>query len=518
MRIADERGFHMPKTLFGTSEKSNFILNLDLDRYRAFCAKMLLIAFWASAISMGINQMTYSVNGRLAEMAQAGGFSTVLALITIALRSVATVFSICGVFVIITMVVGLVRKQVTKRSAVPYCIILASLLWAVYSLFHSFDYKTSLLGLDGRDEGWFALVMYGGFFFLGTMLRRKEFVQKLFDGLMIFGIVQCVWGILQAQPFFKFPTEYRLIEPMSFYNMCVPSGLTDNPITFAMLLGLLLAVAIPTAICADEKKRRVIALVCTGLSLLMVFKTQTIAGLIAGISAVLFALILWAVRRKNMKGKAWVMPVLTVCAAALSVCWVCFSPSINGSYKSSEENPLANGYRLLDGGIIWDDSAYRLSTSGIYNRNLTDVDITDPISVLSYCWSEGVRVIGLYPLDGTGPDNFCFTQMHSSMELVENVNNIDRPYNDLLFIAATRGVISLVLHIALIAACFVLAWQRKKQHGSWLTLAACAAAVIYTLSSLVGISVLTAAPVFWGLLGVLAAEPIAEKVKKSKKQ
>jgi hypothetical protein len=438
--------------------------------------------------------------------------------VTIALRSVATVFSIGGVFVIITMIVGIMRKQFTKRSAVPYCIILASLLWAVYSLLHSFDYKTSLFGLDGRDEGWFALVMYGGFFFLGTMLRRKEYMEKLYNGLMIFGIVQCVWGLLQAQPFFDFPTEYHVIEPMSYYNMHLPSGMTDSPITFAMLLGLLLAVSIPTAICSGDKKRRVLAAVCTGLSLLMVFKTQTIAGLIVGIAAVLFGLVFWAVRKKEIKGKAWVMPAVTVGAALLSVCWVWFSPSINGSYKSTKEAMLENGYVLCDGGIVWDDSAFRLSTSGIYNRNyIEDVDIYDPVSVLRYCWSEGVRVIGLYPLDGTGPDNFCYTQLHTSMELADNMNNVDRPYNNLLFIAATRGVISLVLHIALIGVCFVLAWQRKKQHGSWQTLAACAAVVIYTLSSLVGISVLSVAPVFWALLGVLAAEPLEEKAKKSKK-
>ena len=509
----------MPKTIFGTSEKSNFILNLDLDRYRAFCVKMLLIAFWATAASMGLNQLTYSVNGRLAEMAQEGGFATVLALVTIALRSIATVFSICGVFVVITMIVGIMRKQATKRTTATYCIVLASLLWAVYSMFHSFNIKTSLFGMDGRDEGWFALVMYGGFFFLGTMLRRKENTEKLFGGLMIFGIVQCAWGILQAQPFFEFPSEFRRVEPLMMQDLRLPTGLTDNPITYAMLLGLMLAVSIPAAVCSDEKKHRTLGTVCSGLSLLMVFKTHTVAGLIVGIAAVLFALILWAVKRKNIKGKAWLMPVVTIGAAALSVCWVCFSPSINGSKMTSNDEPLSNGYALYDGGIVWDDSFYRLSTSGPFNRHKDEsLDINDPFSILGYCWSEGVRVIGLYPLDGTGPDNWRYTQLHVSMELMENENNIDRPYNDLLFIAATRGVISLVLHIILLGTCLVMAWHRKKQHGSWYTLAACAAVIIYTLSSLVGISVLTVAPIFWALLGTVAAEPLAEKVKKSKKQ
>ena len=43
--------------------------------------------------------------------------------------------------------------------------------------------------------------------------------------------------------------------------------------------------------------------------------------------------------------------------------------------------------------------------------------------------------------------------------------------------------------------------------------AAGGAVLLYTLSSLVGISVLTVAPVFWVLLGTLAAEPLAGSVQ-----
>lgn len=510
MRIADERGFFMPKTIFGTSDKSNFILNLDLDRYRAFCAKLLMIVLWATAAAMGINQLTYSVNSRLADMVAEGGFGAVLAMVLIGLRSVAMVFSIGGVFVMIAVIVGLMRKQFTKHSAVPYCIILASLSWAVYSLLHSFDYKTSLFGLDGRDEGWFALVMYGGFFYIGSMLRRREQREKLLGSLMIFGIVQCAWGFLQAQPFFAFPSSYQMIDPLLYQDLRLPCGLTDSPITFAMLLALLLAVSIPTAAFAENKKYRVSALICTGCSMLMVFKTQTVAGLIAGIGALVFALVLFAVKHKNIAGKKALLPVVLLGSAVLSFGWAFFSPAINGAYRTYDEQPLENGYTLYDGGIIWDDSSYRLSTSGFYNRSTAEnLDINDPVSALRYCWNEGIRVIGLYPLDGTGPDNFCFTQLHSSMNLTQNPNNVDRPYNDLLFIAATRGIPSLVLHIVLLGVCLVKAWKRRKSAG-WTLLAGGAAVVLYTLCSLVGISVLTVAPLFWLLLGTLAAEPIEQ--------
>ena len=503
----------MPKTIFGTTEKSNFILNLDLDRYRAFCAKLLIWVLWATGAAMAINQMTFTFNSRLNDMMHGGGFASVLSFCLIGLRSVAMIFSIGGVLVMIASVVGLMRMQWTKRTAPAYIMIAASLAWAVYSYLHSFDYKTSLFGLDGRDEGWFSLLMYGGFFFLGSMLRRDQNKEKLIGGILAFGIAQCVWGLLQAQPFFSFPNEYKLLEPISVQNLLLPCGLTDSPITFAMMLALLMAVSVPAAVCAENKTNRILGMVCAGGLMLLVFKTQCVAGLIAGIGGLLFGLGFCAVKRKQSKSKAWITPAVLLGAAALSFCWVYFSPSINGTFRTYEDNKtLDNGFVLYDGGIIWDDSAFRLSTSGRYSKQYAEnLDIDDPVSVYSYCWGEGLRVTGLYPLEGTGPDNFCFTQLHTSMTLASNLNNIDRPYNEVLFIAATRGIIAAVLHIVLIGFCLILAWKRRKQHGSWMTAAGAGAAVLYLLCSMVGISVLTVAPLFWLLLGTVAAEPVTDK-------
>ena len=509
----------MAKTIFGTSSKSNFILNMDLDKYRRFCAKLLLAVFWIVACSAAVYQLTYQVNSRLAEMAGEGGFATVFSALLIMLRSTASIFSVGGVLMIIVMIIGMMRLQFTRQTALPYLLLAASLGWAAISMFHAFDMDCALFGQDGRDEGWVTLMMYAAFFFVGSMLRRRENLCILLRGLLIFGIAQNLWALLQMQPFFNFPNYYAFIEPMSYQNMRLPSGLTDSPVTFAMLLAMLLALAIPAAICAEKRSTRVLAAVCAVLSMLSALKTQTIAGIIACIGGLLIAAGFGIARRKSAGRRAAVILALVLAAAVCAGIWVYFTPSVNGAYRNSDGSALENGFVLCDGGIIWDDANYRLSTSGPYSRDDAaehGFNVYDAGASLRYCWSEGIRVIRLYPVLGTGPDNFSFSQLRRSMMLQANLNSVDRPYNDLLFIGATRGVLSMLLHIALLAVCAVLALKNRRAGYGWLLPAFGCAAALYTVTSNVGISVLTAAPVFWCILGVLAGEPLREAVKQEK--
>ncbi len=556
MRIAAESDI-MAKTIFGTSEKSNFILNMDLDKYRHACGKLMLILLWAVGISQGINQLTYSANSSLADMVEAGGGGMVFALLMIMLRTVAIIFSVAGVFAIITVVIGLMRKQVTKSAAVPYILLAAMLGWAAVSLFHSYDYKTSFFGQDGRDEGWLALLIYAALFYLGTMLRRKGDREYFLRGILNFGIVQGVWGFFQALPIIDYIapekglSAYRNIDPLSYWNVRLPAGLTDSPITYAMLLAMLAAIAIPAAFRAEEKSTRIRAVICGGLAVLMSFRTQTVAGLIAGCGAILLTVILFAVMHRQAQGKAFVLPLTVAAAAVCAVGWSYAAPGINHMYyhpdKAVTEEPeaglsfsarediendiiLPNGFQirdrkggmhpaLYDGGIVWDDGGYRLSTAGAYaEQQLDGFSAYDAADVLRYCREQGFRAIKIDPLLGVGPDNFYFTQLRTSMNITANANAVDRPYNDLIYIAATRGVPSLLMHLALLILCLVLAWKQRKVLKSWTLPAAGGAVLLYTAASMTGISVLTVAPMFWCLLGMLAAEPIAEPVKAAKQE
>jgi len=564
MRISVEEWYYMAKTIFGTTEKSNFILNMDLDWYRKKCVSLILLILWATACSAGINQLTDAANTSLNESVRSGGIGALFALLLVGLRSVATVFSVGGVLALIFAVIGLMRQQWTKRTGVLYGITGVSLVWAIISMVFAYDYSTAVFGLDGRDEGWIALLMYGGLFFLGTMLRQKGNREKFFNGILLFGIVQCLWGILQALPFLDYlnPNKglnpYRNSDPLLIWNIRLPSGLTDSPITFAMLLAMLLAVSIPAAIMAESKKTRIRGTVCAVLSMMIVFKTQTIAGLAAGFGAVLFMILVLIVGRKSVKGGRIAVPLVVLISAGMSVGWVYMTPSVNHVYyrpqkqsiQAPEDGLAMNAWEtdngdselpnslyfpqvndqtkekklpaLYDGGIIWDDGFYRLSTAGPYLREESEFNIYDAASALAYANEKGWAAVKIDPLFGVGPDNMHFTQLHKNMVISSHKNLVDRPYNDLIYIAATRGIPSLVLHVVLLALCAVFAWRNRKRMPGWMFAASLGAVVLYTVASMFGISVLTVAPLFWVMLGVLAGEPLenaaSEKTAETKSE
>ena len=72
------------------------------------------------------------------------------------------------------------------------------------------------------------------------------------------------------------------------------------------------------------------------------------------------------------------------------------------------------------------------------------------------------------------------------------------------------------MHIALIAVCFVLLWKRRNTMKIWVRVSAACAVLVYCAAAFTGMSVLSVAPVFWMLLGILAADPMPEPVKQVK--
>lgn len=504
----------MAKTLFGSSEKSNFILNMDLDRYRNACAKLMLIMLWVTAGAQGINQLTYRANAHFTDMIAAGGGALFIGLLGVMLRSVAALFSVMGVLVLIFAVIGLMRKQIRKSAAVPYGLLLGMLLWAAASLYCSYDRSVAFFGQDGRDEGWFALLIYAALFYLGSQLRRREQQESLLRGVMIFGIVQGVWGILQALPFGGFASQYVMLEPLLYDNLRLPSGMTDSPVTYAVLLGMLGCLSVPAELRADQKKTRICAVICRCLTLIMALKTQTVAGIIAAVCIAVMTLAFLFIGRKNAGKKAVMMPALLLGTVLLGGLWTYFTPAVNGAYNTADDSKLPNGFALYDGGIVWDDGYYRLGTAGAYSpqyaQEKSQFEVRDAGSVLAYCRAQGIAAVKIDPLLGVGPDNFYFTQLHRSYQISENPNAIDRPYNDYLYVAATRGIPSLIAQAWLVLWCLALAWKRRKQSGGWGWISAAGAVVSYALTMTAGISVLTAAPLFWIMLGTLAAEPVGD--------
>ncbi len=496
------------KTLFHSTEKSNFILNLRPETLWRWMTVLTGILIWILAASSIVTELTESVSNDLANLQQDGGFGGIIATLLLAMRSESAMFSICGVAALILILIPFLKSLYTKEQMLPALLCGGIALWGAVSLFFSFDldgYQTPFYGLDGRDEGLLAIIFYLSFFLLGTCLGGKGHTRKICDMLTAFGAVQCFFGILQCLPI-GFPSQYRDLMPALTFRVFLPSGLAGSPISFAMLLTMLSGVALYGMLMDERKLRRGCYTAALCVYCVMLLKTQCIAGWL-GAAAVAFAASAAALRRKKTAphalrklGLVWIS---CLCGLVLTIT----APLINGTTKRDTTTKhdtvaVSPGIYFYDGSIFWEDGSYRLSTAGVYQVN-DQFEASSVIDSYSYLWGTAADLIARYPLVGTGPDCYTYSQMTESYLVQQNYNICDRPYNAALYLAATRGIPSLLLVLALIAAALRRGGQIcSREQENWQCRACIAGAAGFLLTALFGLSTITVTPFFWLLLGI----------------
>lgn len=472
----------MPKTIFGTTEKSNFILNMPTTRYWKYNL-CILIGFM---VLMPVLSVPLE-------------FFRVYSVPVIAL-------AVAGVAAIVYTVIGFMKSVTPRHLWITAGLFGAMVVWGYVSLMNSFcggdpyNYNVATFGADGRGEGLLSILFYGCFFMLGAQLGTDENRRKLLNAAFWMGLVECAWGLLQALPI-GFPSYYRNLEPLLLFDVFLPSGLTGSPIFLATLLVMLSFPAILSAAFTEEKKPRVFYLISAAAFCLTAVRTQTLIGL-AGTAVSIAAALLYILWKKA--GKRGVTVAVTALAAfAVGIGWCFAAPALNGTVYSSGET--ISGYRLYDGAIMWEDSSYRLTASGYYvpsyeeNPNGT-FDMESLSDTYRYLWSSTAKIAGEYPLVGAGPDSLVYPQLYQSITITSNPNTFDRAYNFYLHTWATLGLPMLILMIAVLV--FTLAHGgRASAYGGWLQTAILGSVVLYLLTMIIGASAITVAPVFWMLAG-----------------
>lgn len=473
----------MPKTIFNTTEKSNFILNMKIGEYQGFLVKILLGWMLLSTL--------FCIPLEFAKVYSVPGMA----------------LSIIGVMAMVFVFIGFMKKATPRSLWMPAGLLGGLTVWGIISLINSYYYNISLMGADGRSEGLLSIVFYACLFLLGAQLGTEQNRRKILDGLMVFGLVQCGWGLLQALPI-GFPSYYKNLEPVLLFRTFLPSGLTGSPVFLAILLVMLSIPAMLGAVYAKEKKNRIFYLICACAFILMAVKTQCLLGFAASILALLGTLVYLLVKKSGNSALSSISAVIM--AFVIGMGWASISPSINGTYsrETGESVEISAGFALYDGAIIWEDSSYRLAVSGYYAGSGTknpngDFEIESITDVYRYLWSSSLSIIKRFPLVGSGPDNLVYPQLYQHHDLASNPNTFDRTYNQYLYIAATLGIPALLLFLAVMAVT-VCRGAKSCRDGSWVTAGIFGAVLIYLIMMLFGASSVTTAPVFWMLAGMCA--------------
>lgn len=479
----------MAKTIFNSTEKSNFILNMTEDQYGKLASIGLIAACFTTSL-----------------------FTIVPILSDKATYSISTIgLAVSGVLCMILAMIALIKKYVSRKIILPVAAFGVMLLWSVVSLIFSYDYNVGFYGFPQRGEGVLALIFYFCFFITAASIKRKKAISTFLTAITAVGLLNSIWALIQI---FTGELDFPVYAWISSVNVdtVAPSGLAQSPIFLAMLLSLSMTAAAADAVLAVDKAKRIFDIICLCFySFVLIFThcIMGIFGLVFGVITVFAAV---------AKGKAPKVRILSVLAIVLSAL-TAFIIGIN--FKSDKNGKFG----LYDGYILWSaDSWQRIDASGNYNSN--HVDIESPLDVYSYLNSKTMDIIKDYPLTGTGPEQLVYPQLYTTgghgddasvTDIIpSNQGTFDKVYNEYLYTAATRGIPSAIALLTVIISVLLIVRRKFKDNIDSVGFTAGMLVICGALVFLIGCSNMTFSPVLWACVGAACAE-LGEASEKKKR-
>ena len=463
------------KTIFNTTEKSNFILNMKTEVLQ----KIVLVLVVICAVCPLLGGVMVLFNPKLA-YAPAG------------------FLSFCGFTAILIFIVAILKKYVVFTKNISYFLICAYFLLAIISCIFPYDFDIALYGNINRFEGLFALMAYAGIFMLATLTGKHNHAKVIMDTIVGVGIVQALIGAVQSIPALELNSQFANLFPTAERYVYLPSGTSSNPIYLATFLTIAASVAIAGAAFDKNYTRRVVYATSAALFYIVSVLTCSTIGYIGIpiVFAVIFAIECIRIVRCKDGFFSPAMSILLVIFGTFAISFVIVS--------------LTSNLRILDRGIAFQDGFYNLFVAG-------QADPFDK-SFYAHNWQTSVDILAkdFNILLGTGPDCLFIPEYQMSGELaIQNVmNGFDKPYNHYLYVLVTRGIFSLLAYLSIVIYSIRKSFGGLKkffQNGElWYKTAIFTSIVVYSIVIFVGVSSILVAPFFWIMLGLANAKHLEE--------
>lgn len=461
----------MPKTIFGTTEKSNFILNMKYETVRKWVHGLLCAAVLLVFIGSAFMNFSEETGWAFGCFLYAAGFSCVLFYLVLIMRGEHKLKENPAVFIIIGMAV--------LAFASYYRVVLSGLGqdWI----------NTAMLGEDGRYEGLLTIFAYFGIFLLAASAMRYGIVTRIFDLIAGVGLVSAFIAVMQHIPW-SFPSKFRKLPALLILkDVHLSSGVSENPIIYGAFLSIVCGVTIIGAL----YEKNVIRARFYGLTAAVCFMTGLFTSSIVPIVGTVLPLVIAAIIEftAGKGGTKFETGVLKSSRKRLLAVFIAFAAIFGAVYG-------LQGLRFRDKSIAFTDCFNNLHIAGpaspVTEDNLWEIGA-----------KRSVILIKKQPLLGVGPDLMAKNQL-SNEKLI--ADSMDRSYNEYLFIAATRGIPSLLLYIALLAATLVRLFKGMREFSAgrekWFRAALIAAFTAYVIQAFFNASAVTSAPYFWLLMGL----------------
>lgn len=399
---------------------------------------------------------------------------------------------------ILFFIITMLKKELTFKDNKIYWVVIFMAVWAFASYYgvvlrggSSESISIALEGEMGRYEGLLSLFAYFGIFLLATAVTSTKTIRIIMDIIVGAGVVQAVIAVLQHIPGLDFLTKYADLPTLALKNVMLSSGLSDSPIFYGSFLTLVTGVALLGAIFDKNNKRVIIYGAAAVLFWLTGLFTSSIVPLIGIGCDIIIAGIIAAVKNKSAEKTGKLSAPLVRFGVIFAAMAVVFAVVF-----------FVQGIYIRDKAIAYYDAYFRLFIVLGYSYKMAEND-----SLYSIAWSRSFDFIKQHPILGVGPD--CFVKAQAADAAYE-LNQIDRSYNEYIYIAATRGLPSLAAYIAW------MVYVIKRGVGSikdtmadnWYAAAMLTAVAAYFVQAFFSASSVTVTPLLWLMAGLLCAKKV----------
>ena len=397
--------------------------------------------------------------------------------------------------VMFLVILDIIEKKKIKLNAFEILLIIYGVITFISAFFSDYGFVKCMLGTNGRGEGVITILSYVAAFVIGTRLFNER--KNVLIILIVSIIVASIYGILQAN-------NTNNIKFFFGTASDVAKSTFGNPNFFSSYLCLVLPMACYYFINTDKKIKWLYFLSAIfGFSGLVYSKTLggylTFIGMLILLSV--FSLI-YTTSRKNVMVKTLMLFVIFV------ILFLGISHTKQNSYISEIKETTTEVKKLAN-----NDRSFGTGRMEI--------------------WQKTLSVINNNKLLGVGPDSLTKelkikNYITNGEDDVLNKYIIDKAHSEPLQIAATTGIISLVLYTFFITS-YLLALSKivinknksyiinnenfeDKYKIQYIT-AILIGVLGYLIQALVNISVVEVAPIFWMVLGLGNGAIIKENKK-----
>lgn len=492
------------KHLFGTTEKSDFILNMTDQGAKKLCGVYCIIAMLVVALAALPYYLTKDV---VDYVSTETGFEVNHYLSEKLVFLVSTLFIAAGLIGFLVFLVGHMKEQVIVKRNKALLWFAGLIILSVISTLCADSIMYAFYGYLDRAEGLLSILGYLGFFAMAMTVTAENWKIRISDFLVGIGAANGIIGILQSIPAVgdKIPNYFQylfkdfgtiagdgeiVVDNLIHTENYIATGLATTPFALAALLTVSFAVAACGTAFDKSAARKILYLAASAIMAVCSAFTRVLPALIGISAAAVTVAVIAVIRKIKSENRPSALPSLCgIIIAALSF-GIIFGTGIS-DFKDEQ--------------IIFTDCYDRLSISS-GKRDDTSTWI------YSYLWDDGMYVVQNYPITGTGPDNW------GSMFDLGAV--IDRSYNEYIDVAAQRGIPCLIIYVIILLITLKKAFKSVSDFiidkNSWVSAAATSAVIAYMIQAFFNISSVSSTPFFWICVGLIWSYSASGAEKKKK--